>query len=137
MHGKRTGNKFTIQFSRDDAAHLQVTDILNRQKRYGKAQYIVDAVIHYVNFGLTEASRRPMRLDEKHIEVVVSRILNGMDIGGAGTVPVPTHTASSPAGRDDGQPQYDTDVVYDDAMEALGEEGLGAIAGALDMFRKK
>ena len=132
MYGKKKEAKFTIQFSRDDPQHLQVADILNRQKRYGKAQYIVDAVIHYINFGLTEAAMRPVRLDEKHIEAVVSRILGDRSVGGAGGVPV-----LLPAGRIDEHSEADADVVFDDAMDALGEEGFDAIAGALDMFRKK
>jgi hypothetical protein len=35
------------------------------------------------------------------------------------------------------QQRADADVVFDEAVEALGEDGLGAIAGALDMFRRK
>jgi len=132
MYGKKKEAKFTIQFSRDDPAHLQVADILNRQKRYGKAQYIVDAVIHYINFGLTEVAMRPVRLDEKHIEAVVGRILGGMDIGGAGGLPVPLS-----ADLVEEPPQANIDFVLDETMDALGDDGFDAITGALEMFRKK
>ena len=132
MYGKKTEAKFTIQFSRNDPAHLQVADILNRQKRYGKAQYIVDAVLHYINFGLTEAAMRPVRLDEKHIEAVVSRILGNRSINGAGGLPV-----LASASQVEKLLQTGSDVVLNDAIDAIGEDGLDAIASALDIFRRK
>jgi len=48
MHGKKAENKFTIKFSLSDPSHRHVADILNRQERGNKAQYIVDTVIHYI-----------------------------------------------------------------------------------------
>ena len=87
MTDKKSDRKFTIQFNRADPLHLQVSDILNRQMRYGKAQYIVDAVIHYNNCGLVESAFRPVRIDEKHIEAVVKRILQDRQESGAFGLP--------------------------------------------------
>ena len=56
---KKSNTKFTIQFSRKDIAHIQVAKILNQQARGNKAQYIVDAVLHYVNSGGAREAQLP------------------------------------------------------------------------------
>ena len=35
------------------------------------------------------------------------------------------------------QPLADTDIIYNEAAETLSEDAVNAIAGALDMFRRK
>jgi len=72
---KITETRFTIQFSRTDPSHIQVSEILNRQGRRSKAQYIVNAILHYENCGDTPNMRRVSELDIKLIETVVNRIL--------------------------------------------------------------
>ena len=133
MYGKKTESKFTIQFSRTDPAHLQVADILNRQERHGKARYIVEAVMHYRS---CDGARQPVRVDEKHIEAVVSRILHDWREHGASNM-----LASVPAGGIDDSSLSTSDhadkITYNDAMDALGEDGYDAITSALDTFRKK
>jgi hypothetical protein len=55
---------------------------------------------------------------------------------GAAALPAPV-----PVGKIESSPLYqpprDDEIIFDDAVEALGEDGFSAIAGALDMFRKK
>ena len=130
MYGKKSETKFTIQFSQTDPAHLRVADVLNRQERHGKARYIVEAVMHFLS---CDGAQRPAHLDEKYIEAVVSRMLRE---SGADLVSVP-----SPAGVvDDPAPilvSSADEIIYSDAIDALGEDGINAVAGALDMFRKK
>ena len=83
MADKKSGRRFTIQFNRKDPAHLRVSDILNGLEWRGKAQYVVNAVLYYIN-------REPaLQLDEKHIEEVVNRILRDSSYGGADAMPVP------------------------------------------------
>ena len=132
MRIKKSGTKFTIQFNQTDPAHLQVAELLNKQGHRGKAQYIVNAVLHYENCDETPDMKRPARIDEKVIEAVVNRILR--DRG--------EHTAdkavdSAPVELIKESQQSDEEVNFDDALETLGESGFDAIAGALDMFRRK
>jgi len=77
LYGKKSETRFTIQFSRSDPKHIQVAEILNNQARYGKAQYIVDAVLHYESCTETCSMNRAagVGVDEKAIEAVVNRIL--------------------------------------------------------------
>jgi len=132
MADKLVDTRFTIQFSRTDPTHLQAAEILNRQGRRSKAQYLVNAVLHYENCGEVPNMQRPAAFDEKVIEAVVNRILRDRA----------ESVAYAPAGavsvkRTEMQSQPADEINFDDAVEALGEDGFKAVAGALDMFRKK
>ena len=122
MGGKKTGTRFTIQFRETDPTHLQVAELLNNQGHRGKAQYIVDAVLHYEG---RDASAPP-QIDEALVEAVVIRILQ--DRGEFADKPVSSSTLPAPPIEE---------VRLDEAIESIGADGLHAIAGALDMFRRK
>ena len=72
MHNKKSDTRFTIKFSRTDPSHLRVAHALNKHERYGKAQFIVDAVTYFLDHGGTSDLTVPARLDEKHIESVIN-----------------------------------------------------------------
>jgi hypothetical protein len=132
MGGKMAETRFTIQFSRTDPAHMRVAEILNRQGRRSKAQYIVNAVLHYENCGETPNMQRASELDIKVIEAVVNRILRDKEENGE------NKTNGVTASGEVNKPIPDTDdIIFDDVWETLGEEGFNAVTGALDMFRKK
>ena len=134
MQDKKSETRFTIQFSRTDPAHLRVAGILNRLGRSFKAQYIADAVLFYES---REDMRRPA-FDEKYIGAVVNKILRDRENCGAGESPAAAPSVIVSAGQVvEPQPQAGADVAFDEAVEVLGEDGLGAIAGALELFRKK
>jgi len=130
--GKKTGARFNLQFNQKDPAHLQVAGLLNGQGHHGKAQYIVNAILHYESCGITPDAQRPARFDEKIIEVVVRRILRDMGESGADV-----SNGSVPAVQTEKEPQFTEEINFDEAMDALGQDGFDAVAGALDMFRKK
>lgn len=48
MTDKKDPGKFTIRFNICDPQHKAVIDLLNRQGR-SKAQFLVSAVLHYIN----------------------------------------------------------------------------------------
>jgi hypothetical protein len=123
MSGKMLDTRFTIQFSQTDPAHLKVADILNQQGRRSKAQYIVNAIIHYTNCKETPNTQRSAELDEKHIETIVCRILQDK-------LPALASLNQTEA------LQSTEDINADDIIGSFGENGLNAIAGAMDMFKK-
>ena len=165
MDNKKSAMKFTIQFSRDNPLHIQAAAILNRQTQRGKAKYIAEALVHFESCDAVPDTSPTLRFDERHIEAVVRRMLRDEYArydGGTSThiaMPVTSVDGSSPAGAvafvpaskledeaqaddtDAGIPQSQTfsadDIHLSDAVEALGEDGLNAIARALDMFRRK
>jgi len=137
MDGRKSGTKFTVQFNRSEPSHLFVADLLNKQGFHGKAQYIVDAVLHYESVDGKPELKRPMQVDEKYIEVVVKRLLQDGKIittdsrqPNADSVPVLTLQDAR-----DFEPVVE--IGFDEAMDALGEDGFNAVTSTLDMFRKK
>ena len=154
MADKKSSNRFTLYFNNKDPAHRKVAYILNKQEWRGKAQYVVNAVMYYISRGDTpdyeseanrfgaaaDTVRHPtVDFDEKYIEAVVNRILLDREKCGSGTKPAITSAVSVPACDDENQslPITNAEINFDDAVEALGTDGINAIAGALDMFRKK
>ena len=132
MSDKMVETRFTIQFSRTDPSHLQVAEILNRQGRRSKAQYIVNAVLHYENCAGLPGIQRSTELDVKAIEAVVNRLLEDRERNHA------VKTVNPSADRRPKTPLPKTEEInFDEALEALGEDGFNAVAGALDLFRRK
>jgi len=132
MNNKKDEFRFTIRLSRSDPSHLQVADILN-QKRYGKAQYIVDAVIHYIGCGLTESAAQPEQIDEKYIETIVNRILSDRDKNVRRSLPAPTNANELSLSQHE-----DTDKIeFGETMEVFGVEGIKAVTDAMASFRRK
>ena len=156
MYGKKSETKFTIQFSRTDPAHLHVAGILNQQERYGKAQYIVDAVTHYISSGASggtqdvQRAARPAAIDERYIEEVVNRIILDRQKRGADrpaspyNIPANHYNRSAPDGEDfnippqpEEIPPQPEEITLDNDIETLGNDSFDAITNALDMFRKR
>lgn len=132
MGGKMAETRFTIQFSRTDPSHLQVAEILNRQGRRSKAQYIVNAVLHYENCNETPHISRSAELDEKVIEAVVNRILQNREEKGQ------DRKNGTALGKESKKEvQTAKEISIEDALAALGPEGFNVVVGTLDMFRKK
>jgi len=132
VSGKIAETRFTIQFSRTDPSHIKVAEILNWQGRRSKAQYIVNAILHYENCGDTPNMRRTSEPDIKLIETVVNRILRDKEENGANK----SNDGVLSVKMKKTVPDVD-EISYDDALEALGEDGFNAVAGTIDMFRKK
>ena len=134
MAGKKTDTKFTIVFSRYESSHLHVAEILNSKGYRGKAQYIVNAVLHYENCDKQLDMKRPSRIDEKAIEAVVNRLLRDMEV-----ISVSSNKTinSVPEKRSNMQPEPVDTISFEEAVEELGEVGYEAVLSALDMFRKK
>ena len=129
--GKKNEGKFTIQFNRTDPANLKVTGILNSKERRGKAQYIANAILYYESHDGALDIRPSVPFDEKSIEAVVNRIL--LNKGDGNTVILPEAAPSEQVYKQ----SLDEDIVFDDDIEALGTDGLNAIVGAMEMFKKK
>jgi len=145
---KKSNTKFTIQFSRKDPAHIQVAEILNQQARGNKAQYIVDAVLQYVNSGGARDAQLPRSglIDERQVETIISRMLQDRQIhgGGGSSAPAPVApTSSSPVGNEHGtdssahKVQQSNEIDMDNATDVLGDEDSAVIASALNMFRQQ
>lgn len=128
MPEKKEQNKFTIQFSIADPSHRMVADILNQQGRR-KAQFIVNAVQHYLHCPETPDVPQAVPMDIHTIEDIVRRILEEQNR------PLPIKQEPVPEHSRCIAPKTES-ICYDETAELLGEDGLNAIASTMASFRK-
>lgn len=126
---KKEDNKFTIQFNPADPQHAQTIAILNQQGRR-KAQFITNAVMHYLHCSNTPEIPQAVPIDTAAIETVVRRI---MEEQGKSLSVSKKETAKDEPQRS--KPKAES-IRYDEAAELLGEDGVAAIANTMAMFRK-
>ncbi len=75
MAGKKSPGRFTLSFNVEDPKQLSVVNILNRQGRT-KAQFITDAILHYMNCPENPAMDiPPPQMDEERIRQIVRSLL--------------------------------------------------------------
>lgn len=124
MAQKNNPMRFTVQFSPGDPCHQQTVDILNQQGRR-KAQFIVNAVMHYINCSETPDTK-PAAIDTALIEGIVRRLLNEQGkVEGPATPEQPqckVHKSES--------------ISITDAEDAIGAEGMAAIIQTMAGFRR-
>ena len=59
MKEKKDRERFSIKFNENDPAHDAVIRLLEKQGPHSKAQFIVNAVLHYVNCSETPDASLP------------------------------------------------------------------------------
>ena len=121
MHEKKDPYKFTIQFNPSDPTHQQTAVLLNRQGRR-KAQFLVNAVMHYIDI-----PQEPP-VDTALIETVVRKILKEQSKEPQIKKAEKHHPSTVQAPEDD--------FSFDEAADALGADGLAAIANTMAMCRR-
>ena len=119
--------KFTIQFSEGDPLHQQTAAILNQQGRR-KAQFLVNAVMHYLHCSETPDIPQPAPIDVDAIEAIVRRIMEE-----AKKKPLANGNENSMQIK---RTVTSEQTDFGDAAELLGEDGLQAISNTMARFRK-
>lgn len=119
--------KFTIQFSPGDPHHRQTAEILNEQGRR-KAQFLVNAVMHYLHCSETPDIPLPVPIDISAIETIVRRI---MEEEKAQSVAGESNTTVTPK-----RIVKSEQIDFREAADVLGEEGVAAIAKTMANFRR-
>lgn len=75
MADKKSPGRFTLNFNVEDPKQLAAVNILNRQGRT-KAQFIADAILHYMNCPESPAIDIPSpQMDEERIRQIVRSLL--------------------------------------------------------------
>lgn len=123
---KKDPNKFTILFNGADPFHQQVVDMLNQQGRR-KAQFVVNAIQHYLHCSETPDIPQPAPVDTVAIETIVRRIMEEQS-----SKQKPPEDKQEPVKRTVKSEQID----FGDAAELLGEEGVAAIRNTMASFRR-
>ena len=76
MGGKKNRERFSIKFNENDPAHDAVIRLLEKQGPHSKAQFIVNAITHYINCPETPDIAVPQAVDRAAIEEIVAEILS-------------------------------------------------------------
>ena len=131
MGGKKNRERFSIKFNENDPAHDAVIRLLEKQGPHSKAQFIVNAILHYINCPETPDIAVPQTVDRAALEEIVTEILSRREKKQAGH-------------RLNGQEGYVTErVAVKSEKEAVGEETqkgmdqatLALIADTMSAFR--
>lgn len=80
MGGKKDRERFSIKFNENDPAHDAVIRLLEKQGPRSKAQFLVNAVLHYINCPEIPDISIPQTVDRAAIEEIVAEILGRKEI---------------------------------------------------------
>lgn len=127
MGEKKDAFRFTVQFNAGDPSHQQVATILNEQGRR-KAQFLVNAVIHYINCPESPEAAAAPKIDRQAVEQLVREILSNMQ------------PEAVPAVGED-MPGCDLAItvaedISFDAAAMLGEDGFHSLMDSLAAIQK-
>lgn len=128
MCEKKDPYKFTIRFNPSDPTHQQTVVLLNQQGRR-KAQFLVNAVMHYIHCSQTPDIPQEPPVDTALIETVVRKILKEQS--------KEPQIKKAEKHRPPTVQTPEDDFDFDEAADALGADGLAAIANTMAMFRRE
>ena len=127
MAEKKNPGRFTIQFNPGDPKQLSVSELLEQQGRH-KAQFITNAVLHYIHCPETPEIPEPQPIDRNLLEQLVMDILNRQSEGSR-TLPQKEETVRV------SEPELIPEVPTE--LEKLfGKDGISAIASTLSAFQR-
>lgn len=127
MCEKKDPYKFTIRFNPSDPTHQQTVVLLNQQGRR-KAQLLVNAVMHYIHCSQTPDIPQTPPMDTALIETIVRKVLKEQSEEPQIKKTEKHHPSTVQVPEDD--------FSFDEAADALGADGLAAIANTMAMFRR-
>lgn len=73
--GKKERSRFSIKFNENDPMHEMVITILEQQRPHQKAQFIANAVLHYMNCSETPDIYPAPTMSRTEIEKIVMEIM--------------------------------------------------------------
>lgn len=76
MGVKKNRERFSIKFNENDPTHDAVIRLLEKQGPHSKAQFIVNAILHYVNCSETPDISAAQTADRAFIEKIVMEVLS-------------------------------------------------------------
>lgn len=117
MKEKKDRERFSIKFNENDPAHDAVIRLLEKQGPHSKAQFIVNAILHYVHCLETPNGAVSRTVDRAVVEQIVAEILgrtgtgkqNGLGAGMKEERVVKQKAVKPEKKRDEEQPQKEMD----------------------------
>ena len=122
MGEKKDAFRFTVQFNAGAPSRQQVAAILNEQGRR-KAQFLANAVIHYINCPESPEAATAPKIDRQTVEQLVREILSNMQ---------PEATPATKGNTSGDIPPVTTsESIPFDAAAMLGEDGFRSLLSSL------
>ena len=81
MAEKKERGRFSIKFNENDPSHAAVIELLEKQGPHSKAQFIANAILHYVHCTEMPDIHPVQAVDRAAIEEIVMEILKRQDVG--------------------------------------------------------
>ena len=81
MADKKDRGRFTIKFNENDPSHAAVIELLEKQGSHSKAQFIANAILHYVRDLKMPESPPAQAVDRTTVEEIVLDILKKQGVG--------------------------------------------------------
>lgn len=128
MEKKKTPGRFTIQFNLSDPKQFSVSELLEHQGRH-KAQFIANAVLHYIHCPETSDISAPQPVDRELLEAIVLEILNRQNRA--------TQKGSHQAEHVVPNAPECTNEPQEELEKMFGKEGIAAIASTLTAFQHR
>ena len=136
MADKKDRGRFTIKFNENDPSHAAVIELLEKQGSHSKAQFIANAILHYVRDTKLPESPPVQALDRAVIEEIVLEILKKQDVG--------THrgekekkTIIREKKRNRQVPEESADKVEQGNAESVDASMFALIADTMSAFRRE
>lgn len=131
MPGKKDPGRFTISLNLEDPIQREVAQAINRQGPRRKAQFIVNAISHYLHCTETPVTARVSEVpaDGTAIEAVILQVLaeKGLLQKELESQRIPAQTI----------PTEREQEVRRQAEELIGEKGLNAMQSTMAAFRRR
>ena len=127
MAEKKKPGRFSIQFNHGDPKQLSVSELLEKQGRH-KAQFITNAVMHYIHCPETPEISEPRPIDRNLLEQLVMDILKCQ---GSELRSLPQKEEEAGVVDPEQIPEMTTELE-----KLFGKEGISAIASTLTAFQR-
>lgn len=131
MTDKKDPGKFTVRFNICDPRHRSVIDLLNQQGR-NKAQFLANAVLHYINCTEVPELRMPAVPDKETLEKLILSVLEAHTGHAGSSAPALPHQTGREQEGGDATPTDGTDLE----QWFGGQDGMAAILNSLQMFEQ-
>lgn len=131
MPGKKDPGRFTISLNLEDPIQREVAVAINRQGARRKAQFIVNAISHYIHCPETPTIplMPPSPADSTDIETVILQILAEKGLLAERQEPLSVPSSAIPAEK--------VQEVRRQTEELIGEKGLSAMQNTMAAFRRR
>lgn len=131
MPEKKTPGRFTISLNLEDPIQREVAEVINRQGPRRKAQFIVNAISHYIHCSETPVIQRAPEpaADSAAIKAVILHVLAEKGLLREKAQPQMTAVPVMPVEQEK--------EVRRQAEELLGEKGVSAIQSTIAAFRRQ